>query len=72
MESQGKQAIGLKKYKNCVYFGGMNSGRKEGEGILVYYTGKRFEGVFSNDLKSRGVELDEGEVYFGDFMNGVR
>jgi len=72
LESIGKQNIGLKKYKNCVYFGGMNAGRKEGEGILVYYNGKRFEGVFVNDLKSRGVELDEAEIYYGEFINGVR
>lgn len=29
-DSISKQTIGLKKYKNCVYFGGMASGRKEG------------------------------------------
>ena len=67
MESLQKQTVGLKKYKNCVYFGGMTSGRKEGEGILVYYTGKKFEGVFANDLKNRGVELDEDKIYLGDF-----
>lgn len=25
-----------------------------------------------NDLKSRGVELEEKEIYFGDFINGIR
>lgn len=65
LESLSKQNIGLKKYKNCVYFGGINAGRKEGEGILVYYTGRRFEGIFTNDLKSRGVEIDEDEIYCG-------
>jgi hypothetical protein len=36
----------LKKYKNCVYFGPMNNGKKDGAGVVYYYSGKIFEGIF--------------------------
>lgn len=29
--------LALKKYKNCVYFGGIRDGRKQGYGILMYF-----------------------------------
>ena len=45
------KGITLKKFKNCVYFGTMNAGRKDGLGILHYYSGKIFEGVFYQDYK---------------------
>ena len=34
--------ITLKKYKNCVYFGPMNNGKKDGAGVVYYYSGKIF------------------------------
>lgn len=41
----------MKKYKNCVYFGSMNNGKKDGAGVVYYYSGKIFEGTFENDQK---------------------
>jgi hypothetical protein len=40
----------LKKYKNCVFFGKMNDGKKI-EGVLHYFNGKCFEGKFKDDQK---------------------
>ncbi len=40
----------LKKYKNCVFFGHINNGKKE-NGILHYFDGKCFEGRFQDDQK---------------------
>ena len=48
--STGNFGEALKKYKNCVFFGHMNNGRKE-EGILHYFNGKCFEGKFKEDQK---------------------
>jgi hypothetical protein len=39
------QPYTLKKYKNCVFFGRMNEGKKQ-EGVLHYFSGKCFEGRF--------------------------
>lgn len=64
--------MALKKYKNCVYFGGIDNGKKEGSGVLAYFSKKKFEGIFVHDLKKKGLEIDEGEIYFGEFVNGVR
>ena len=43
--------VAIKKYKNCIYYGSINQNKKDGYGILVYFTGKIFEGKFSNDVK---------------------
>lgn len=45
-------AVALKKYKNCLYFGGMKGSTKEGYGLLIHFSGKRYEGEFKDDLKT--------------------
>lgn len=34
--------VALKKYKNCLYFGGMNKNIKEGYGVMIHFNGKRY------------------------------
>lgn len=34
--------VALKKYKNCLYFGGMKGSNKEGYGVLIHFSGKRY------------------------------
>jgi hypothetical protein len=43
--------LALKKYKNCVYFGGIKDNNKQGYGVLMYFGrgGSSFEGLFNND-----------------------
>jgi hypothetical protein len=36
----------IKKYRNGVYFGELNSDKKHGTGVIFYYNGKIFEGNF--------------------------
>lgn len=65
------QPYTLKKYKNCVFFGRMNDGKKQ-EGVLHYFSGKCFEGRFRQDQKQYGLEIDDQELYLGDFKKGLR
>jgi hypothetical protein len=55
------QTLTLKKYKNCVYFGHLSNGRKSGDGIIYYFSGKIFEGKFVNDQKVYGFEMEDDE-----------
>lgn len=71
VEETVHQPYTLKKYKNCVFFGHMSQNKKE-EGILHYFNGKCFEGVFKEDQKEYGLEIDEGEMYLGTFKKGLR
>ena len=55
----------LKKYKNCSYYGTVKDGKKHGFGYLHYYSGRFFEGIFLNDQKIFGFEMNEEEIYLG-------
>lgn len=61
----------LKKYKNCVFFGRILDGKKH-EGILHYFNGKCFEGKFKDDQKDYGLQIDEKELYLGNYRKGLR
>ena len=61
----------LKKYKNCIFFGRMEGGKKD-EGTLHYFNGKCFEGKFKDDQKLFGLEIDDQELYLGQFRKGLR
>ena len=70
-EAQVHRPYTLKKYKNCVFFGRMQDGKKE-EGILHYFAGKCYEGRFRDDQKDFGLEIDDKELYLGEFKKGLR
>lgn len=70
-EVQVHRPYTLKKYKNCVFFGKMHDGKKE-EGILHYFNGKTYEGRFRDDQKDYGLEIDDKELYLGEFKKGLR
>ena len=70
-ETQVHRPYTLKKYKNCVFFGRMLDGKKE-EGILYYFNGKCFEGRFRDDQKQYGLQIDEKQLYLGEFRKGLR
>ncbi|KRX07607.1 hypothetical protein PPERSA_11156 [Pseudocohnilembus persalinus] len=62
----------LKKYKQSVYFGGMDADKKrKGKGIMLYYTGRIYEGEWEQDLKQgRGFEIySNAATYEGDYIN---
>lgn len=70
-QTQVHRPYTLKKYKNCVFFGKMVDAKKD-EGILYYFNGKCFEGRFKDDQKEFGLEIDEKELYLGEFRKGLR
>lgn len=51
-----QEGLALKRYRNCVYFGGMKDGKKHGCGVVVYFGkgGMVFEGRFQAELKIEG------------------
>lgn len=64
----------LKKYKDALYRGTMNSDThtREGLGIMQYDTGRIYEGQWENDLREgTGYELyANGNLYQGQFSQG--
>lgn len=62
----------LKKYKNCCYYGPVKDGKKHGFGYLHYFSGRFFEGLFENDQKIKGFEMDDSELYVGEYEKNQR
>jgi hypothetical protein len=63
----------LKKYKDAIYIGQVNSEHKrEGKGIMFYFNGRRYEGDWLKDLRQgRGYEIHpNGNIYVGRFLEG--
>ena len=69
---EGSQTIILKKYKNCVYYGPIKNSKKHGFGYLHYFSGKFYEGLFEEDQKINGFEMDDSEIYVGKFKKNQR
>ena len=69
---EGSQTIILKKYKNCVYYGPIKNSKKHGFGYLHYFSGKFYEGLFEEDQKINGFEMDDSEIYVGKFHKNQR
>jgi hypothetical protein len=58
----------IKQYKDSIYRGEINKKRKrEGKGVIVYDTGRIYEGTWESDKRSgRGYELfSNGNTYQG-------
>lgn len=67
------EAFSIKQYKDSIYRGEINKKRKrEGRGVIVYDTGRIYEGLWMNDKRDgRGYELfSNGNTYQGEFQNG--
>lgn len=67
--------MSIKKYKNGAYFGQLDGeGRKQGRGIIFYFSGKIYEGEVGNDMKNgKGMEsYPDGGTYHGDFRQGMK
>lgn len=63
----------VKQYKDSIYRGEINEKRKrEGKGVIVYETGRIYEGEWSHDKRhGRGYELfSNGNTYQGDYLKG--
>ena len=67
------EAFSIKQYKDSIFRGEINNKRKrEGRGVIVYDTGRIYEGLWKNDKRDgRGYELfSNGNTYQGEFQNG--
>lgn len=71
-QDKGKTPIILKKYKNCVYYGPILNGKKHGFGYLHYFSGRFYEGLFEEDQKTEGFEMDDSELYLGHYKKNQR
>ena len=63
----------IKQYKDSIYRGEINKKRKrEGKGVIVYDTGRVYEGEWHNDKRNgRGFELfSNGNTYQGEYKEG--
>ena len=60
MEEEGHLVlkIGIKRYKDAVYVGQIDqNGKRSGKGIMLYISGRKYEGGWSNDIRhGRGFE----------------
>ncbi|KAL4487476.1 hypothetical protein ABPG72_006996 [Tetrahymena utriculariae] len=73
-ELKNNPNLRIKRYKNCIYYGIILEGLREGRGILCYYNGRIFEGEWKNDKKhGKATEIyQNGGRYFGNFANGKK
>ncbi len=64
----------LKKYKNCVFYGIIQNGLKNGKGIMIYFNTRLYEGDWLDDKKNgKAIELyPNGSKYEGCFVKGKR
>ena len=63
----------VKQYKDSIYRGEVNKAKKrEGRGVVVYETGRIYEGTWLNDKRhGKGYELfTNGNTYHGQYENG--
>lgn len=60
-----------KQYDNGTYFGEVNEeGQPHGRGLLKWTNGRSYFGEWKNNKRSgKGVEVDEGGIYEGEFLN---
>eukprot|EP00347_Sterkiella_histriomuscorum_P023268 403335301 len=68
-----EQKVHVKRYKDAIYVGEINSEfKRQGQGIMLYINGRRYEGQWENDLRSRrGYERhSNGNIYQGEFKDG--
>jgi hypothetical protein len=75
IEDQSKVAevISVRRYKDAIYFGELGGdGKRSGKGVMVYNTGRRFEGTWQDDLRhGRGFERHPNRNYYqGQFLKG--
>ena len=65
--------MGVRRYKDAIYIGEFNLDQKRnGLGVMLYTNGRRFEGNWESDLRSRrGYERHaNGNKYQGEFKDG--
>ena len=65
--------IHVRKYKDAVYFGLVNSEKKRnGKGVMIYSNGRKYEGDWKDDVRhGRGYEIHPNlNIYIGEFVNG--
>ena len=63
----------IKQYKDSLYRGEVNANKKrEGRGVIVYETGRIFEGTWLADKRhGKGFELfPNGNTFHGEYLNG--
>jgi hypothetical protein len=68
-----QKRISLKKYKDALYIGQLNStNKRDGKGIMFYFNGRRYEGDWQEDVRhGRGYEIHpNGNIYNGRFQEG--
>ena len=67
-EEPNQNKLHVKKYKDAIYIGELNETlQRHGKGIMLYHTGRRYEGSWHSDLRhSRGYEKHaSGNTYTG-------
>ena len=53
-----RETFGIKQYRDSIYRGELNSRKRHGKGIIVYFNGRVYEGDWDLDKRSgRGFEL---------------
>jgi len=55
-------SLKLKKYKEAIYYGEFQSGKRDGQGIMLYHSGQRYDGNWLYDQR-------DGQAY-EIFANG--
>ena len=63
------ESYGKKKYTDAIYEGELLNGKREGNGIMTYISGRKYEGNWKNDLREgKGKEkYISGNTYEGDY-----
>ncbi|CDW85222.1 UNKNOWN [Stylonychia lemnae] len=72
-DSNSQGTVNIKRYKDAIYIGQLNPEQKRhGFGVMLYTSGRRFEGQWENDLRCiRGYERhSNGNIYQGEFREG--
>ena len=66
------EQFGIKKYQDAVYRGELESGRRNGVGVMVYRKNRVYEGSWVDDVREgKGYErYSNGNRYEGDFAKG--
>jgi hypothetical protein len=65
-ESKISELVSVRKYKDAIYIGEFGTdGKRSGQGVMVYNTGRRFEGTWLDDLRhGRGFERHPNGNYY--------
>ena len=62
-----------KIFDNGIYEGEIKDNKREGQGIMYFNNGNRYEGGFINNMpEGKGTYFINGDWYVGDFKDGKR